>query len=80
MMYLVIRHCFTTITGLTEKSTVAGPMPKSKAISLRDKLNDQEVKGTPIPENEGKIISFSTVVSTASSQVPQASPPIHAHV
>lgn len=70
IQYIVIRHCFTTATGLTEKSTVSRPMPKSRAASLRDKLNDQEVKGTPIPENEGKIISFSTVVSTA---------PIHVH-
>ena len=63
--YLVIRHCFTVATKATERSTVSRPMPKSKAIALADKLNDQEVKGTPIPENEGKIISFSTTPNLA---------------
>lgn len=71
--YIVYRHCYTVAMAKTETTKVSRPMPKTKAYSLRDKLNDQEVKGDVIPENQGKIVSFSASVATSPIHASQAS-------
>jgi hypothetical protein len=72
--YQVLKHVFNTTTHKTETSKVGQPTLRTKARSLSDKLNDEQVKAEAPPESPlpTHITSFSIAPVEATPKLCQA--------